>query len=105
VEAQVRVTESPALTSVAEALKVSVGGGITVTVADALAVPPAPLQLMVKVDVTGIALIVSLPKSALVPLQAPEAPHALALVELQLRVLEPPAARESGEALSVRTGG
>ena len=50
VELQVRVEDLPLTTDVGEALSVAVGAGVvtveTATLADALVLPPAPVQLI-----------------------------------------------------------
>jgi hypothetical protein len=48
--------------------------------------------------------VLCVPLAGLVPLQAPDAVHAVALVELQLNVAAPPLATTSGDALNVTDG-
>jgi hypothetical protein len=75
-----------------------------VTLADALAVPPAPVQTMAKVLELVNTPLDSLPEVALLPDQAPEAVQELASVDDQLRVEEPPLTTELGFAVSDTVG-
>jgi hypothetical protein len=75
------------VTCVGLAVRVTVGTGVplvTVTVADWLALPPAPVQdkVYVMFEVSGPTLW--LPETALVPVQAPEAVHEVAFVADQV---------------------
>ena len=79
-------------------------GAATLTVTERFALPPGPVQLRVKVLVEVRLPRVSLPVSALVPLQAPEAVHAVALALLQVRVLLPPTATLRALAERVKLG-
>jgi hypothetical protein len=79
-------------------------GAATETVRDWLALPPAPVQISVKVLVLVRLLRTSLPVSALLPLQAPDAVQVVALLLLQLKVLLPPDATLLGLAENVRLG-
>jgi hypothetical protein len=80
----VNVVEKLAVRAVGSADNVTVGGPITVAVAEALAEPPLPLQLNVKVVVALSAALVSLPVMVFVPDQPPDAEHEVALVLVQL---------------------
>jgi hypothetical protein len=88
---QVNVEEPLALTVVGLAVRVMVGrvGGATLTVTERVALPPAPVQVKKNVLVVVNELRGSLPDSALVPDQAPEAVHEVASLEVQLNVAEP----------------
>jgi hypothetical protein len=88
---QLKVEEPFMFTVVGLALSVTVGSeaGSTVTVTERLALPPGPSHMRVNVLVVVRELRVWLPDVALVPDQAPDAVHEVALVEDQLRVEEP----------------
>jgi hypothetical protein len=108
VEDQVSVEDPPLATNVGFAASDTVGtGGVTVTVADALAVPPGPVQARPKVLVLANATLDSLPEIAFVPDQTPEATQEVALVEDQVSVEVPPLVTDAGFAASdtVGTGG
>jgi len=82
---QVSVEDAPLAMLVGLAENVTVGaGGVTVTVADWLAVPPAPVQLSVKVVVAVSAPVLAVPLVPLLPLQPPDAVHAVGDLELVL---------------------
>jgi len=68
------------------------------TVTLACPVPPVPVQLSVKVVATVNAAVLWLPAVALLPLQPPEAVHAVALVDDHVSVLLPPLATLVGDA-------
>lgn len=82
----------------------------TVTVADFTAVPPAPVQLSVKVFVEALSVpVVALPPVALLPVQAPLAGEALAVqpvafVVLHVNVEAAPLATAAGLALRESVG-
>jgi len=80
---------------------------VTVTVAEALAVPPVPVQASEKVAELVNAPLDSLPEIALLPDQAPEASHEVASVDDQVSVEDAPLATEVGFAarLTVGSGG
>jgi hypothetical protein len=99
VELQVKEDVPPLATLVGFAVRVTVGAGwVTVTSAVALADPPAPVQVRVKVELEVSALLASVPLVASDPLQAPEAVHDVAFVELQVSVEVPFAATVVGFA-------
>jgi hypothetical protein len=82
----------PAVTVVGFALKVAVGGSLTMTVTVAgLLVPPAPVHVRTNVASSPSAPVLRLPLAAKAPLQLPEAVHDVALVEDHFSVVEPPA--------------
>src|SRR5688572_29525003 len=66
--------------------------------------PPAPVQLSVNVASAFNAPVASLPATALAPLQAPDAEHAVALVLDQLKVPAPPTLTVTGLADSATVG-
>jgi len=100
VEDHANVDAAPLVTVLGEAAKLTVGAGVlTDTVADCVALPPAPLQVKVKVE-----LLVSAPEDCepLVPLapdQAPEAVQEVALIADQVKFELPPLATVLGLAL------
>jgi F0F1-type ATP synthase membrane subunit c/vacuolar-type H+-ATPase subunit K len=99
VELQDKVDLAPELTVGGAAVSVTMGGGmVIVTVVDACAVPPAPVQLSMKLVVAVNALVVAVPLIALVPLHPPEAEQLVAPVELQVSVDVPPDATLPGLA-------
>jgi len=101
VEDQVRVDESPLFTESGLAVRETVGAGVavTVTVAEAFCVPPAPVQDRLNVLVLVSAPVDALPDVALAPDQAPEPVHDVAFVEDHVRVDDPPLATDCGLAL------
>ena len=99
VEAQVRVDEPPLVTVGGLAVSEAVGpAAVTVTVRDALCVPPAPVQERLKVLVLVNAPVDALPEVARAPDQAPDAVQEVALVEDQLSVDDPPLGTDVGFA-------
>jgi hypothetical protein len=86
---------------------VGCGGGpvtVTVTAAVAAAEPPAPVQVNVKFVSAPSAAVAAVPLVASEPLQPPEAVHAVALVELQVRVEAAPLCTDVGSAVKVAVG-
>jgi hypothetical protein len=75
-----------------------------VTVALRVAVPPAPVQMMVYVVVELTAPVTLAPLVAREPVQPPEAAHEVALVEVQVKVELPPRATLLGPALKETAG-
>jgi hypothetical protein len=75
-----------------------------VTVTLACPVPPAPVQLRVNVVAVVSAAVLWLPAVALVPLQPPDAVHAVAFVDVHVNVLVPPLLTEVGAADNVTVG-
>ena len=82
----------------------TVACGTTVTVAEALPVPPVPVQEIWNVRVAVMPVTVALPLAAVLAVQPPVALQLAALVELHVSVEEPPLAMLAGLALSVTTG-
>ena len=78
--------------------------GLTFTVTDLLALPPAPLQVSVKVVVALSAPVLELPLVGSLPDQPPEAVQLLALVEDQLSIADPPLLTLVGFALRLTVG-
>ena len=74
------------------------------TVADALALPPAPLQLSAYVVVALKAPVELEPEVERAPLQPPEAVQPVALLDDQFRVAAAPLATLPGVAVSVTVG-
>ena len=104
---QASVALPPCTTFVGVAVRSSVGagvGGVTVTVVVALAVPPGPLQLSTNTELCVRALVTWLPEVALLPDQAPDATHDVALLLDQASVELPPDATIAGLADSVTVG-
>jgi hypothetical protein len=84
------------------AASVTVAAGMTVTVAVAtLLLPPVPEQTSEYEEATPSAPVPWLPLVALVPLQAPEPVHDVALVELHVSVAAAPLTTAVGFAVSV----
>lgn len=106
VEDHVSVDAPPLVTDAGFAEIDTVGaGGVTVTVADALWVPPNPVQERLKVLVVVKAPVDWLPEVALgLTPHAPEDAQEVAFVEDQVRVDDPPLAMEVGFAASDTVG-
>jgi hypothetical protein len=104
-EFHVSVEDPPAATAPGLAVSCTVGNGFTVTATLAgWLVPPAPLQVIVKLAFADNAPLLCEPLVASVPLQSPAAVHALALAEFQVSVEAPPAATAPGLAVSCTVG-
>jgi hypothetical protein len=105
VEDQVSVDDPPLETDVGFAVRDTVGaGGDTVTVADALCAPLAPVQVRLKVLLLVSAPDDSLPEVALVPDQPPEAVQDVASVEDHVSVDDAPLVTLFGFAASDTVG-
>jgi len=107
VELQESVEELAEIIELGLAAIVTVGSAeeaVTVTVADWLVEPPAPVQVSEYVAVVVRLPVLCEPEVACVPDQAPEAVHEVALVEVQLRVEVPPEIIEIGLADIVTVG-
>jgi len=102
-ELQLKTAAPPAGTVVGLAVSTAVGTTETATLAGAL-VPPAPVQLKAYVILIVSAAVTWAPLGDFVPLQPPDAVHAVALAEVHVRVLELPAVTTSGEADSIVVG-
>jgi hypothetical protein len=103
---QLSEVEPPLVTVVGVAVNVIVGaaGGVTVTLTDCVAAPPAPVQVSVKVELAVSPLRGSEPLTTLVPLQPPLAVQLVAFDELQVSVADPPRVTVVGAAVSVTDG-
>ncbi len=107
VELQVSVAVDPLLTVVGDAASVTTGAGVagvTVTVALADALPPAPVQLNAKVVVADNEPVDREPEVSLLPVQPLEAVQAVAFVVLQVSVLLPPLVTDVGLAARLTVG-
>jgi hypothetical protein len=104
-EDQVNVELPPLATLLGLALIVTDGAGAeTVTVADWLALPPAPVQVSANLVFVVRAAVLWEPLVALLPVQPPEAVQDVALVEDQVRVEVAPLATVLGLAVRVTAG-
>jgi hypothetical protein len=107
VELQESVEELAEIIELGLADIVTVGtarGGVTVTVADWVAEPSAPLQASEYVAVAVRLPVLCEPEVVFVPDQAPEAVHEATLVEVQLKVEAAPEVIEAGLADIVMLG-
>jgi hypothetical protein len=102
----VRVDALPLLMVLGLALMLTVAAGfaLTLTVADCDALPPAPVQVSTYVELAVSAPVDCEPFIALLPDQAPEAVHAVALFEVQVSVELLPLLIALGPTLKVTTG-
>jgi hypothetical protein len=106
VAVHVRVDDPPLTTEVGLAVRVTAGAfEATFTLAVRLALPPAPVQVSVKLVVAASAPVDWLPLVDFVPFQPPDAVQLEALLELQLSVAEAPLATVDGFADRVTDGG
>jgi hypothetical protein len=103
----VSVELAPASTTVglAEIATMGAGGEPTSTVTELVAVPPAPLQIIVYVLLAVKAPVLVEPAVAWAPDQAPDAVHDVASVLDHVSVELPPYATDMGLAVNVTTGG
>jgi hypothetical protein len=108
VDDQVNVVEPPAVTTAGFAEIVAVGegtAGLTVTFAETgVELPPAPVQVSVNVEAARRLLTTSLPLVVRDPAQAPVAVQAVASVDDQVTVVDPPAVTGFGLAVTVTVG-
>jgi hypothetical protein len=107
VDDQVSVAEAPTVTDVGLTAMVTVGAGgaVAVNVADALALPPAPVQVRVNTcEPAAVGFSLAVPDTAWVPVHAPLAVHAVALVEDQVSVEASPTVTEVGSTAIVTVG-
>jgi len=104
---QVSVELAPASTTVglAEITTMGAGGEPTSTVTDSVAVPPAPLQVIVYVLLAVKAPVLIEPAVASAPDHAPDAVHDVASLLDHVSVELAPYATEVGLAVNVTTGG
>jgi hypothetical protein len=102
---QVRVVVALLNTELGLAARLMVGvGAFTDTVADCAALPPAPVQVNVYVEVAVRLPVDCVPCTASAPDQAPEAVQAVALLAVQFRVALLPLVMEFGPTLKVTVG-
>jgi hypothetical protein len=104
---QDNAAESFGATTVGSASRVTVGAGVpgvTVTVADALPEPPAPVHCSVNVLLTVSGPVSCVPEVALLPAQAPDAVHEEALAADQVSVELPFMPTDAGLAARVTAG-
>lgn len=106
VDDHVRVVVPPGATPRGDAVSDTDGDvdDVTLTVARATAPPPGPLQFSVNV-VFAVTALLSLPVTARVPVQPPDAVHVSALVACQVSIVVPPELTVVGEAAKVIVGG
>jgi hypothetical protein len=107
VDDQLSVEALPLVTLVGEAPSEIVGAGVaavTATLADALVVPPPPVQMSTKVVSALNVPVLPEPEVGLAPLQPPEAVHEVASVEDQFSVEDPPLVMLVGDALRATVG-
>jgi hypothetical protein len=105
VDDQLSIDAAPLVTVLGAAARVTDGAGVvTETVADCAALPPAPLHVSVYVAPVLSAPVDDEPLVALLPDQAPEAVHEVALVAVQLTVELAPLATVLGFAVTVTAG-
>ena len=103
-ELHISVEAPPLAIDVGLAVTVTTGCVTTVTVADAVPVPPVPVQEIVYAVVAPIPFRDCAPLLAVLVLQPPVAAQALALVEFHVSVEPPPEAMVGGVAVKVTTG-
>jgi hypothetical protein len=91
-ELQLSVEEPPLATVGGAAVSITdgTGGGVTVTVTDWLAEPPAPVQVSVNDELAVSAPLAAEPDVGRLPLQPPDAVQLLALFDDQLSVVALP---------------
>jgi hypothetical protein len=99
-ELQLKTAAPPVATTAGVAVSTAVGTTLTVMLAGLLA-PPGPVQVSEYVVLMATAGIVCEPLADWVPLQPPEASQEVALVELHVSVVAPPAATTRGFAVIV----
>jgi hypothetical protein len=109
VEFQLNVVAAPFVSVEGVAASVTVGagaalGGRTVTSTVWVAVPPAPVQVSANDELAVSTPVFAVPEVALGPLQLPDAVHAEAFVDDQLRVTVPPELTVEGDADSETDG-
>lgn len=95
----------PELTVLGLALSVTTDGNVgTVTVTDCVAEPPSPVQVRSYSVVLVSAPVDQVPLVATAPLQPPEAVHAVASLELQVKLELAPLATVVGAPVNVTAG-
>ncbi len=102
---QVNVEAAPLLMVLGAAAKLTVGvAAVTETIADCEAVPPVPVQVSTNVELAFNAPVDCEPLVALAPDHAPEAVHAVALLDVHDNVELAPLVTELGAALMLTVG-
>ncbi len=108
VDDQVSVALCPTVIEVGDTATVTVGRGgaaVTVNVAVAFVLPPAPLQVSAYLNVpVAVGFSLSVPLTASLPVQALDAVHAVALVDDQVSVALCPTVMLVGATLIVTVG-
>jgi hypothetical protein len=102
-ELHVNVAAPPLVTAGGFAVNVAVGTTLTMAVATGL-VPPAPEQVSENKEFVATGPVLLLPLTASAPVQLPVAAHAVALLEVQVKVDAPPPATTTGAAAKVAVG-
>lgn len=97
----------PLVTLVGFALRLTVGGGlaVTVTVFESLPVPPTPMQVSVNVVFDDNAALVALPTGGCVPDQPPDAVHDVAELVVHESCVVAPLATVAGLTVRFTVGG
>jgi len=103
VELHVNIDAPPLATDTGDALRVTVGTILTVTL-DVELVPPVPAQLNEYVLGVLKAPVLCVPLAGFVPPQAPEAVQEAALAELHVNIDAPPLVTDAGDAVKVTVG-
>ena len=103
-EDQVRVELPPLVTLVGLALSETVGGGVTETVTDCAAEPPAPVHASVYLVVAVSGAVLWEPLVGFEPLQPPEAVQDVALLDDQTKDAALPLVIELGLAVKLTVG-
>jgi hypothetical protein len=103
---QLRLVALPLAMELGLALSTTLGAGaFTDTEADWFALPPGPVQVNVNVELAVRVPVDCVPWTALVPDQAPDAVHVVALAAVQFSVAMPPLVMALGPTLNVTVGG
>ncbi len=101
---QLSIAAAPLATLDGLAVRLTVGCGTTVTVAEPCRDPPPPVQVSVYSDVAVTAPVEAVPLVGCAPDQAPDPVHAVAPVVVQLSTEDAPLAMLAGRALSETVG-
>ena len=105
VDDQLKVALPPLVIELGLALKRTLGeAALTETVADWVALPPAPVQVRLKVELAVSAPVDCEPLTDLAPVQAPDAAQAVAFAETQVNVALAPLAIALGPTLNCTVG-
>jgi len=103
---QLSVLVPPVSTVLGAAASDTVGttGRVTATLTDCVAEPPGPVHVNANAESALSAPVLAVPAVGRLPLQLPDATQAVASVELQVRVAEPPETTDVGATASVTVG-